>query len=171
MKNNVSWNCPQTVFLGLGANIKNPADNLSKAFEHLKNEVLEGACLSSLYITEPMDVKEQPEFINAVCRGQFRGSPQELLAAIHLIEDSLGRDRSREQRRGPRPIDIDILLFGSLVLNNPPLLVIPHERLRDRKFALVPLLEIAPDLIDPVNGAPYASYIAEIEDQLISRLN
>jgi 2-amino-4-hydroxy-6-hydroxymethyldihydropteridine diphosphokinase len=155
----------------MGANIKNPADNLLSAFARLKTGVLTDAVLSSLYITEPMDVKEQPEFINAVCSGLFRGGPLQLLHEIHMIEGSLGRDRNREQRRGPRPIDIDILLFGNMILNNPPQLIIPHERLTQRKFALVPLLELSPDLCDPENGTPYKSVLSQLDNQWIQLYN
>lgn len=171
MPNGYNKSAPVSVYLGMGANIKNPAENLRAAFERLKTEVLTEAKLSSLYITEPMDVKEQPEFINAVCSGLYNGSPEELLTDIHLIEASLGRNRANEQRRGPRPIDIDILLFGELVLNDPPKLTIPHERLNQRKFALVPLLELAPEILDPVSGQSYSAILSSIEDQWIQRFD
>jgi len=169
--NTKSESAPSIVYLGLGANVGDPAGNLRAAFGRLKNEVLTGARLSSLYITEPMDVKKQPDFINAVCTGSFSGSPEELLEAIHLIEGSLGRNRAIEQRRGPRPIDIDILLFGSLVINNPPKLVVPHERLLERKFALTPMLELTPTLKDPENGEAYSAALSRIDDQWIQRFD
>ena len=158
------------VYLGLGANIRNPAETLQAAFEVLRTGVLEDAVMSSLYITEPMDVKDQPEFVNAVCRGRFSGSPLQLLARIHEIEGAYGRNREQEIRRGPRPLDIDILLFGKEVINDPPVLIVPHERLRQRQFALVPLLELSPELTDPADGSSYKDVSASITDQWIELL-
>jgi len=103
--------------------------------------------VSSIYETEPVGVREQPWFLNLVCAGETELSPQELLAFIQGIEGKMGR--VREGRFGPRLIDIDILFYDDLVIRTPSL-EIPHPRLTERAFVLVPLVEIAPDLLHPV---------------------
>ncbi|HAK45058.1 MAG TPA: 2-amino-4-hydroxy-6-hydroxymethyldihydropteridine diphosphokinase [Spirochaeta sp.] len=153
------------IFLGLGANIGDPAANLKSAFSEIKCRILKDAELSSLYITEPQDVKKQPEFVNAACTGLYSGSAFDLHNALSLIENDLGRNRNIEQRRGRRMIDIDILYFGGMIIDygresegEGKWLRIPHERLRQRKFALVPLLELAPELVDPASAKPYSYF-------------
>jgi len=93
-------------------------------------------------------------FLNAVGEVVLSCEPRELLGLIHDIEGRLGRDREKERRMGPRPIDVDILLFDALVIDSPEL-TIPHPRLAERSFVLVPLLELCPELRDPRTGAPY----------------
>ena len=110
--------------------------------------------LSSIYETQPMYVEDQPVFLNAVGMAAVSLEPRELLDLIHDIERKLGRNRAREQRMGPRTIDIDILLFDSLVVETPDL-SIPHPRITERGFVLVPLLELSPDLHDPRTGVAY----------------
>ena len=153
------------VILGLGANIGRPADSISLAFSIIKDKLLTDARLSSLYITEPQDVKNQPDFINAACAGFFSGSAIELLEGTSIIERDLGRNRSSEQRRGPRLIDVDILYFAGCIIEfgheadgEGNWLRIPHERLKQRKFELVPLLELEPDLTDPFTLKPYSFF-------------
>lgn len=163
---------PVEIILGLGANIGSPEENLLEAFGLIKTDVLTDAKLSSFYITEPQDVKNQPEFINAACSGIFSGSAFDLLFAISKIEKNLGRRRSKEQRRGPRLIDIDILYFGGLIISSGKesdgegkWLTIPHERLKQRKFALVPLLELNSKLQDPETLKPYSYFNDLLLDQ------
>jgi 2-amino-4-hydroxy-6-hydroxymethyldihydropteridine diphosphokinase len=117
-------------------------------------ERLENARLSSLYRTSPLYVVDQPPFLNAAAVGDFSGDPLDLLAFANGIEARFGRDRSTERRRGERSLDIDILLFGDLIVSDAPALVIPHEGLLERKFALLPLLELAPAARDPRSGRP-----------------
>ncbi len=114
--------------------------------------------LSSLYETEPMYVTDQPLFLNAVGRVHSALAPREMLEALHGIENALGRDRGREKRMGPRSIDLDILLCGDLMIEEPDL-VIPHPSMAERGFVLVPLLEISPRLADPRTGVPYADIL------------
>ena len=156
------------VFLSLGSNLGDSPGNLREAFINLCVE-LEDPRISGLYITEPQDVSDQPDFINAACTGLFSGTPFELLYRLNKIESDMGRDRSKSVRRGPRIIDIDILLFGDEVIDETDSsqrsLIIPHPRLRERRFALVPLLELAPDLSDPVTGKPYSVYLERLEGQ------
>lgn len=163
---------PVKVFLGLGANIGKSEDSIRTAFGYISSEVLTKSVLSSLYRTEPQDVKTQPDFINAACSGFFSGSAFELLRKINSIEKNLGRNRSNEQRRGPRLIDIDILLFGDYILNEGcetdgegRWLRIPHERLNIRRFALIPMLELDSKLRDPLNGAAFSTIAASLHEQ------
>jgi 2-amino-4-hydroxy-6-hydroxymethyldihydropteridine diphosphokinase len=90
-------------------------------------------------------------FLNTAVSGYYRGGPRDLLAEIHRLEAAYGRDRSRERRWGERTLDIDILLFGDLVMEGPEL-EIPHPRLHERRFALEPLLELCPEAADPRTG-------------------
>jgi 2-amino-4-hydroxy-6-hydroxymethyldihydropteridine diphosphokinase len=112
-----------------------------------------------------MDVTDQPKFINAVCTGLYNGNPEELLKLVNSIETKLGRKRRNEQRRGPRAIDIDILLFGDSIINRAPELIIPHSRLKERRFALQPMLELVPDLADPVTGKPFSQFLDKLSGQ------
>lgn len=166
------------VYLGLGANTGNPVETVLQSFKQIKKTVLAGAELSGIYRTEPQDVINQPDFINAACRGFFSGSPLQLLESISCIEQSFGRNRPAEQRRGPRPIDIDILLFGEYIINynrdsdgSPgSWLVIPHERLNRRLFAIAPLLELNPDLTDPLSGSKLSLIAQKLQEQDIKKL-
>jgi 2-amino-4-hydroxy-6-hydroxymethyldihydropteridine pyrophosphokinase len=151
------------VYLGLGSNVGDGAVTIRAAFEELR-AVLDGARLSRLWRTKAMYVEEQPDFVNAAACGDCRLSPRELLAAVNAIEARFGRDRSREVFKGPRSLDIDILLYGDLVLREKDL-VIPHAGLKDRRFALEPLLDLKPGLCDPESGSPYAEALAILPKQ------
>jgi len=152
------------VFLGLGSNVGDCAATIRTAFDRLSAGVLDGSRLSRLYRTRPMYVEGQPDFVNAVAAGQSRLEPRELLEAVNRIEAEFGRDRSREEPKGPRSLDVDILLYGSLVLDEPGL-SIPHIGLVERRFALVPLLELESGLRDPRSGASYADILAALPEQ------
>jgi 2-amino-4-hydroxy-6-hydroxymethyldihydropteridine diphosphokinase len=136
------------VYLGLGANLGDRQGNLLRAVELLSQwgQIEE---LSSLYESEPVGYLEQPPFLNAVCELTTTLTAEELLAVVKNIESALGRTPSF--RNAPRPIDIDILFYGEQVMNSPHLTV-PHPGLEERAFVLVPLAEIAPDLVHPVSG-------------------
>ena len=123
--------------------------------------VCDGLRLSSIYETEPVDVVDQPRFLNAAACGTTRLAPRALLEAVHGVERSLGRDRSTERRRGPRTIDVDLLLYEGHLLDDPEL-TLPHPRLAERAFVLVPLLELTPELADPRTGEPYAAALARV---------
>ena len=136
------------VYLGLGSNLGNRRDNLDKALEFLSQR-LRVEQVSSVYDTEPVGNINQPRFLNQVCQ-LFTGlAPLELLSLAKGIELKLGRAPSTSN--ASRPIDIDILFYGDQVIETPEL-VIPHSRLAERAFVLIPLAEIAPDLVHPVNG-------------------
>ena len=143
------------MYLSLGSNLGDRAGNLRRAVQDLSGD-LEDLRVSSMYETEPLYLRQQPHFLNIVAAGRCRLSPQALLERIHGIEARLGRDRSREVPKGPRPIDIDILLYGELTVDTAAL-QIPHPGLRERQFVLVPLLEIDPAVCDPRSGESYAA--------------
>jgi len=105
--------------------------------------------VSSVYDTEPVGNTEQPRFLNLVCQIYTRLAPMELLTLAKDIESKLGRTLS--ESNAPRPLDIDILFYDDQVFESPKL-VIPHPRLVERAFVLVPLAEIAPELVHPVSG-------------------
>jgi 2-amino-4-hydroxy-6-hydroxymethyldihydropteridine diphosphokinase len=102
---------------------------------------------SSLYSTEPVGFADQPRFVNAVVELETALSPRELLIGLMALEQEFGRDRSGGVQNGPRTLDLDILLFGDLEISEPDL-EIPHPRLKERAFVLVPLREIAPRILD-----------------------
>lgn len=157
---------PVTVYLGLGSNLGDREQNLARAMDLLAQRVkIEKT--SSLYLAEPVGNRDQPLFLNAVCRGQVSLDPGELLGLVKRIEASLGRKAGF--RDAPRPIDIDILFYGDSVVNLPHL-VIPHPGVPDRAFVLVPLAEIAPDLVHPVNGRTVAEMAEAVRDRQGVRL-
>lgn len=104
--------------------------------------------LSSLYSTAPVGYADQPRFLNAVAALETELTPFELLGALLLIEKDFGRDRIRYQQNGPRTLDLDILMFGDFVIGGATL-EIPHPRLAERAFVLVPMNEIAPNAVEP----------------------
>lgn len=136
---------------------------LRSAFAELSGCLREPRC-SSFYRTAPRYFLDQAPFLNAVVSGYTRLGPRELLSEVQKIEAAHGRDRSREVLKGPRTLDIDILLYGAAVLDFPDL-VVPHPGLPERLFALVPLLELSPDLRDPRTGRSYSEYAAALSDQ------
>jgi 2-amino-4-hydroxy-6-hydroxymethyldihydropteridine diphosphokinase len=133
-------------YIGLGSNLGDREENLRGALERL-NE-LGRVRVSSFRETEPVGVTDQPRFVNAAAELETDLSPQDLLARLLEIERDLGRDRARERRWGPRTIDLDLLLYGDQVLDEPGLKV-PHPRLDERRFVLEPLHELAPELSLP----------------------
>ncbi|MBK1839987.1 2-amino-4-hydroxy-6-hydroxymethyldihydropteridine diphosphokinase [Azospirillum sp. YIM B02556] len=136
-----------TVHLALGGNLGDRAANLAEAIRRLAGAV-EIDAQSALYETAPMYVTDQPAFLNMAVRGTTRLGPAELLRFLKEIEASLGRDLGG-LRFGPRPIDIDILLYADRVVAEPDL-EIPHPRMAERAFVLCPLADIAADTIHPV---------------------
>ena len=159
----------ERVFLSLGSNIGDRAGNLRRAFERL-GEFLGNPRFSGVFQSAPLYVTDQPPFLNAAAEGVTELAPLELLRKIHGVEMALGRDRRREIRMGPRSLDIDILLFGSLVMDDAAL-TIPHPRLHERAFALIPLLELAPELRDPGTGRPFRESLEALGDQGVYSYN
>ena len=139
------------VVFGLGSNLGDRAANIAQAVRLLDaSEGIRVKKVSSLYESAPVDYLEQPDFLNAAVAAETDLPPEALLLAAQRIENDLGRVRTLD--KGPRSIDIDILLYDIVEVRLPDLHV-PHPRLRQRAFALVPLLEVAPDAIFPT-GEP-----------------
>ena len=134
-----------TVYLSLGSNLGNRQENLDRALKLLSERMRMGK-VSSIYDTEAVGPISQPRFLNLACEVFTRLAPEGLLALVKGIEQKMGRySRSGE----PRIIDIDIVLYGDKVVDTPEL-VIPHPKMHERSFVLVPLAEIAPDFVHPV---------------------
>jgi len=125
--------------------------------------------LSPLYRTNPLYVTDQEPFLNAAGTGLFSADPRKLFVIIQEIEARHGRDRSCERHWGERTLDIDILLFGDLVMPAGDL-IIPHPRLAERAFALRPLLDLFPEAAEPGTGRKYRKILAELDDQKIERI-
>jgi len=136
----------KTVYLSLGSNLGDRATNLRTAIEHL-GELGAVVGRSSLYETEPVEMERQPWFLNCVVAIETELMPKQFLARTITIEQKMGRRRT--QPKGPRTIDIDILLFGGSVVDTSAL-TIPHPAMHERRFVLEPLAEIAPELRHPV---------------------
>jgi 2-amino-4-hydroxy-6-hydroxymethyldihydropteridine diphosphokinase len=135
----------KTAYLSLGSNIGDREANLRAAIEKLKE--LGEVVVSSFYETEPLDFTAQPWFLNCAVAIRTELMPQLFLAKVQAIEQQMGRRRI--QPKGPRNIDIDILLFGDSVVSTPEL-QIPHPAMHERRFVLEPLAEIAPEVRHPV---------------------
>jgi 2-amino-4-hydroxy-6-hydroxymethyldihydropteridine diphosphokinase len=147
-----------TVFLALGSNMGNRLANLKAAINNLTPQMTVKN-KSSIYETPPWGYTDQAAFLNQVVMVNTYLAPEALLAHLKRLETALGRVPNFQN--GPRLIDIDILFFDDLVINTPPLMI-PHPRLHERAFVLVPLAEIAPDLVHPVLRKP----IHELLDNL-----
>lgn len=141
----MSPRAPVTAFLGLGGNVGDPVETLTSAVYALHDSAgIAVEDVSGIYETPPWGgVDDQPPFANAVVRVRTTLEPLELLRECHLTEAAYGRDRDAEVRWGPRPLDIDVLLYGDEIIDTPELTV-PHPRLHERAFALVPLMEVFP---------------------------
>ncbi|WKE66308.1 2-amino-4-hydroxy-6-hydroxymethyldihydropteridine diphosphokinase [Gallaecimonas kandeliae] len=147
-------------FIGLGANLDAPARQLWQALHHLaalpQSRLLQ---CSSFYASKPMGPQDQPDYVNAVAVLETGLEPLALLDALQAIEERQGRVRQR--RWGERTLDLDLLLFGDQRLDLPRLQV-PHYGLKDRDFVLLPLWELAPELVLP-DGQPLAALVPEAE--------
>jgi len=137
-----------TVYLSLGSNLGERQENLDKAIQLLSHRLRVGL-VSSIYETEPVGVPEQTRFLNLAVQVFTRLAAKDLLGLFKGFESMMGR--APNTSNAPRPIDIDILFYGDRVIETEEL-TIPHLRLAERAFVLVPLAEIAPDLVHPVNG-------------------
>ncbi len=155
-------------FVALGANLEDPVKQVRQALSELdaikRTRVL---AASSMYRTAPVGYADQPDFINAVAKLQTGLSPRELLDALHVIESRHGRRRS--MRNAPRTLDLDLLLYGTLVMREEEL-TLPHPRMHERAFVLMPLAEIAPDV--PVPGqAPLSRLLAQVDRSGVEKLD
>ena len=158
---------PVTAYLSLGSNLGDRAANLRAALVPL---AAAGRLLavSPFYETQPVDVPDQPWFLNCVAALETEQTPGELLRTVLRVEAEMGRLRMRD--KGPRNIDIDVVLFGDAVVEEPGL-KIPHPAMHRRRFVLEPLVEIAPEARHPVLGKTARELLAELADeQTVRRL-
>lgn len=150
----------------MGSNLGDRRANLEQALRWLVDAGVQVVRRSSWYETEPVGYASQPPFLNLVAEVRTSLDPRALLRCAQQVEAALGRVRS--VRWGPRTVDVDLLLYGRRVIREPDLLV-PHPRLRERAFVLVPLCEVAPDLVLP-DGTPVARLLPSVADQRVVRL-
>lgn len=151
------------VYLALGSNLGDREELIARAVRAVGE--LPGTRLqarSALIETDPVGPGPQGKYLNGVLAIESSLSPRELLRALLGIESALGRDRAKSERWGPRTIDLDILLYGELELDEPGL-TLPHPRLAQRRFVLVPLAELAPELIVPGLGASVRDLLVKLD--------
>jgi 2-amino-4-hydroxy-6-hydroxymethyldihydropteridine diphosphokinase len=138
------------VVVGIGANVGDRIATMRAALERLAR-VAKVERVSRVYETAPVGGPPQPDYLNAAALVSFEGDAEALLDALLAIEHDLGRTRRADQKNAPRTIDLDVLWINGVALATDRL-VVPHPRLRERAFALVPLLDVVPDAIDPRSG-------------------
>jgi 2-amino-4-hydroxy-6-hydroxymethyldihydropteridine diphosphokinase len=156
------------IYLSLGSNLGDRERHLQDALDLLQAPDLRIQRISPVYETEPRGVRNQPWFLNLVVEAQTDLFPKQLLARTSKIERQLGRRRLIE--KGPRTVDIDILLIGSFVLRTPTLTV-PHPRFAERRFVLAPLADLVPEWRDPVSRRSVRELLAGTADQNVRRVD
>jgi dihydroneopterin aldolase/2-amino-4-hydroxy-6-hydroxymethyldihydropteridine diphosphokinase len=139
----------EKVFIALGGNVGNVRENFGIAIEKISSLIGTVINQSSLYRTEPWGNKRQDDFLNKVVEVETKQSPADVLKNILSIEKMMGRNRNKDDQFAPRSIDIDILFYGTKIINENHLIV-PHPRLHLRNFVLTPLMEIAPNFVHPL---------------------
>jgi len=156
------------VFIALGGNVGDVRATFKKAIAHVCG-MAQAALLarSSDYATPPWGEQDQPRFINACIEIETSLDPHALLFALHKVEQKFGRDRSKERRWGPRSLDLDLIAYDDVELDRPEL-TLPHPRLFERAFVLVPLAEIAPDRV--IAGRRVKDALAQLSTDGIERL-
>ena len=154
------------VYLSIGSNLGDRAAHLRKAIDALGASGVGVLRESSVYETEPRDLRDQPWFLNQVIEVETELFPRQLLARTQKVEREMGRRRDVD--RGARVIDIDIVLFGSSIVRTPEL-QIPHARMAERRFVLEPLAELSPDLRHPATARSVREMLESVKDQIVRR--
>jgi 2-amino-4-hydroxy-6-hydroxymethyldihydropteridine diphosphokinase len=153
-----------TAAIALGSNLPSrfgdPAANLREALHRLEDLGRVGA-VSSFHLTDPVGNTDQPRFLNAAALLETERPPLDLLRGMLAIEQAMGRDRTTAPPKGPRIIDLDLLLYGGLVLNDLEL-ILPHPAMQERRFVLAPLAEIAPAMQHPIQDCSIAELLARL---------
>jgi 2-amino-4-hydroxy-6-hydroxymethyldihydropteridine diphosphokinase len=157
----------KTAYLGLGSNVGDREANLRAAIERLPAPDLRVLRVSPVYETEPVDFTRQRWFLNLVVEAETSLFPMQLLARVARIERALGRVRAVP--KGPRTIDIDILLYGKAVIQSDAL-EIPHPRMAERRFVLAPLADLAPDLRHPIAHRTVSEMLDAASPQTVRRV-
>jgi 2-amino-4-hydroxy-6-hydroxymethyldihydropteridine diphosphokinase len=152
----------EKVYVSLGSNLGDRAKNMQQAIMALRQEGIAVTKISSVYETEPVDYLDQPWFLNMAVEGETELAPAGLLEALRGIETEMGSKKL--VAKGPRLIDMDILLYASEIIDTPEL-QIPHPRMHLRRFVLQPLAEIAPNVRHPILGMTAAEMLASTRDK------
>ena len=158
----------KTAYLSLGSNVGDRDTHLAHALERLASTDIRVVRVSRIYETEPRDMPDQSWFLNQVVEIETSLFPKQLLSRLQKIELGLGRIRGGASK-GPRTIDIDILLYASAIVSTPGL-EIPHPRLPDRRFVLEPLAELAPELRHPGTRQSVREMLAAVRNQKVHRI-
>ena len=158
----------ENIVLGFGSNVGNSLEYLRNAVKALSS-FTQNVRVSSVYRTKPQDYLEQDDFLNLVFTADYDGTPHSLLERTQSIERQNGRNRAKQIAKGPRTLDIDILLFGTQTLNTSEL-VVPHPAMKKRQFVLIPLLEVLPDYAEPISKVPYSYFLERLENQGVEKL-
>ncbi len=152
----------ETVYILSGSNLGNREYNLEVALEKMEEiPGLEIIATSAVYVSEAMDmVGEHPSFLNQVIMAEYQFLPMEFLNALEAIETKMGR--TDKGKKKPRNIDLDILLFGNQIIETDKL-VVPHKKLTKRPFALIPLLQVSPELTHPKDNQPLKEFVKKTD--------
>jgi 2-amino-4-hydroxy-6-hydroxymethyldihydropteridine diphosphokinase len=145
----------KTAYLALGSNLGDRASSIARALDLLEARGVSVVARSPLYETDPVTPEPQPVYLNAAVRAETALPARALLAVCLDVERSMGRRRPAGRTAAPREIDVDLLLYGAEVIDEPPALIVPHPRLGERPFVRIPLAGVAaPGLRHPVTGEP-----------------
>jgi len=157
----------KTIYLSLGSNVGDRESHLARALERLAENDVRVVRVSGVYETEPRDMPDQSWFMNQVVEAETELFPIQLLSRLQKIERAMGRVATSP--KGPRIIDLDILLYGDAIVSVPGL-EIPHQRMDDRRFVLEPLAELAPELRHPRTGRMVKELLAQVGNQRVQRI-